>query len=432
MLASWALTYIRGVFYGWWIVWVGLINMTLVMGLFFHGFGFYFEPMRQQFGWSRTVLSGAWALSRFEAGFMGPVEGYLIQRFGPRVVMTAGFVILALGFALLSQVNSLPVFYLAFLVLSLGSGLASFSAIIASINNWFRRNRGKAFGIALLGTGLGGVVFAPIVAASVSNLGWERTALGSALIILLVGLPTSRLVRYSPEPYGYLPDGYPPTPKDPSPSSRPRQQRASPQGYQADYDFTVKEALRTPAFWLISVGHGLALLVISALSLHQVPYLETDLDFSRTSAAQVVMVLAGFAMLGQLMGGFLGNRYPKEYIATGSLLGHCGALLLLATADGLLQVMLASVIQGLAWGIRGPVLTSLRSDYFGRKSFAMIMGFSQVVIMVGMVVGPLLVGYLADNYNYTRGFIVIASLTGVGSLLFLFLRKPQRNSLIQQ
>ena len=175
----------------------------------------------------------------------------------------------------------------------------------------------------------------------------------------------------------------------------------------------------------MSTGHALALVVISSISLHQVPYMETDLNLSRGSAAQVLVVLSGVMMLSQPVGGFLGDRYPKQYIAAATLLGHCAAMLILASADSFAHLMLYAVIQGLSWGTRGPILTAMRGDYFGRRSFAMIMGFSQMVMMVGMIIGPLFTGYMADNFSYSRGFIIVAVAVGVGSLLFLVMKKPQ-------
>ena len=100
-------------------------------------------------------------------------------------------------------------------------------------------------------------------------------------------------------------------------------------------------------------------------------------------------------------------------------------MLILASADSFAHLMLYAVIQGLSWGTRGPILTAMRGDYFGRRSFAMIMGFSQMVMMVGMIIGPLFTGYMADNFSYSRGFIIIAVAVGVGSLLFLVMKKPQ-------
>ena len=415
------------IFYGWWIVAAGAASMALGGGLFFNGFGFFFEPIRQYFGWSRTLLSGAYALTRVESGFFGPLEGYLIQRFGPRAVMTVAFVVFGLGFIVLSRVNSPLTFYLAFIVLATGAGSAGFSAVMVCINNWFRRKRASAIGFAMLGMGLGGVVFPPILAFGFDNFSWRTVSLAAGVFVITVGVLISRAVRHNPEPYGYLPDGVR-SGVDETPatgSSRTASAKERPGELPTEYDFGVLEALKTRAFWLMSIGHGMALLVISAVSLHQVPYLETELGFSKGSAAIVIMVLMATSMIGQIAGGYIGDRFPKNYVAAATILGHAVALFLLATAESYSEVMVSAVVQGLSWGVRSPVMTSMRGDFFGRRSFAVIMGFSQAVTMIGMIIGPLLSGYFADNYSYQPGFKVIAALTAPGALLLLWLKNPQ-------
>ena len=405
----------------------GAVSMALGGGLFFSGFGFFFEPIRQHFGWSVTLLSGAFALTRVESGFFGPLEGYLIQRFGPRVVMTVAFVTFGLGFVLLSRVNSPLTFYFAFFVLAIGAGSAGFSAVMACINNWFRRKRASAIGFAMLGMGFGGVVFPPILAFGFDNYSWKTVSLACGVSVLVVGVAISRVVRYNPEPYGYLPDGV--RSGENEELATGSSQTAAAMGHRreppAEYDFGVLEALKTRAFWLMSIGHAMALLVISTVSLHQVPFLETQLGFSKATTAVVVMVMMGTSMFGQIAGGYIGDRLPKNYLVAVTILGHSGGLFLLATADGYPQVMVSAVVQGLAWGVRSPVLTSMRGDYFGRRSFAVIMGFSQGVTMVGMVIGPLLSGYFADHFSYELGFKVIAASTAPGVLMFIWLKNPQ-------
>ena len=425
MIVGWFLAQKGRLFYGWWIVGAGLVSMMLSSGLFFNGFGFYFEPIRTQFGWSRTALSGALSLSRLESGLLGPAEGYLIQRFEPQKVMLVGFVVFALGFVFMSQVNHIIAFYAAIMVLALGSGLAGFAAVMAAINNWFRRNRGKAFGISMLGLGLGGVIFSPLLAWLISEFGWETTAIMSGILLLVLGLPISQVVRYSPEPYGFLPDGDDPKGEaDSSTEEMPRRRLTPP----SEEDFTWREALGTWAFWIISICHALALVAISATGVHQVAYMEADLGLSGASAAQVVVVLSAVMMLCQPMGGFLGDRYSKKHIAALCLLGHGVAMVLLATATGYGFLMIYAVVNGLAWGTRGPIITAMRGDYFGRKDFALINGFSQMVMMVGMVIGPVLAGYMADNFSYSSGFLIIAGMVGAGSVLFLVMRKPLKKS----
>ena len=425
MIVGWFLAQPKRLFYGWWIVIAGLVSMTLSSGLFFNGFGFYFLPIQSQFGWSSTAMSGAVSLSRLESGLLGPLEGYLIQRHGPQRVMLVGFVVFALGFAFLSQANNIFIFYVAILVMALGSGLAGFAAVVASINNWFRRNRSKAFGISMLGLGLGGVIFSSLLAWSIAEYGWQLTALASGVLLLVLGLPISQVVRYSPEPYGYLPDG-----DDPKEVGTSEGEEAPRRGLTppAEEDFTWREALRTPAFWIISVCHALALVAISATGVHQVAYMEEDLGLTGASAALVVVVLSSVMMVCQPVGGFLGDRYSKRHIAAVCLLGHGVAMVLLAMATGFGSLMVYAVVQGLAWGTRGPIITAMRGEYFGRKDFALINGYSQVVMMMGMIVGPLLAGFMADNYSYSSGFLIISGMVGAGSVLFLVMRKPIKKS----
>ena len=362
-------------------------------------------------------------MSRLESGLLGPFEGYLIQRFEPRKVMLVGFIVFALGFVILSQVSHIATFYAAVLIMALGSGLAGFAAVVAAINNWFRRNKSKAFGISMLGLGLGGVIFSPLLAWLIYEFGWETTAIVSGIILLVLGLPISQIVRYSPEPYGYLPDGDEPDEGEEE-ETRTRRRFVPP----SDEDFTWQEALRTWAFWIISICHALALVAISATGVHQVAYIEADLGFSEARAALVVVVLSTVMMLCQPLGGFLGDRYSKKHIAAACLLGHGVAMVVLATATGYLLLILYAVINGLAWGTRGPIITAMRGDYFGRKDFAIINGFSQVVMMLGMVIGPLIAGYMADNYSYESGFLIIAAMVAAGSILFLIMRQPTKKS----
>ena len=409
------------IFYGWWIVVAGMATMALSSGLFFTGFGFFFEPIRQTFGWSRTMLSGAYAVSRIQSAGMGPLVGYLIQKYEPRTVMTLAFIMFGLGFMLLSQTNSALTFYLFFLILSTGADPPGFLSVMASINNWFNSNRSKAIGFAMLGLGVGGIIFPPILAYGLDNFSWRITSFVSGVFIIIVGTAISQLVRFNPEPYGYFPDGIQiknESYKAVNSNIVQNQKTASPP------ELELKEAIRTRAFWIISIGHAQALLVIASASLHQVPFMEINLELSRNSVAQIVMILTAFNMFGQMFGGFLGDQLPKNILAAFTLLGHSLAMVILSISDSYLILILYAICQGLSWGIRTPVLTSMRGDYFGRGAFALIMGCSQGIAMLGMVLGPLVVGYVADNYSYPVGFNVMALLTAPGALLFLLLKKP--------
>ena len=130
----------RPLFYGWWIVLMGTLGMTVISGSTWQAAGTFLVALQEEFGWNRTVLSGAFALARAEGAIMGPLEGFFADRFGARRTMTIGWVIAILGFLVFATVQNAPTFYIAYAVLSLGAGMAGYLPIITVINSWFRRS----------------------------------------------------------------------------------------------------------------------------------------------------------------------------------------------------------------------------------------------------------------------------------------------------
>ena len=408
------------VYFGWWIVVAGIIFQGLSGMVFMHSAGAYFVLLRDQFQWSGTVLSGAFSLSRIESGILGPLQGLLLDKVGPRAVARIGILLFALGFVFMSRMDSVLEFYGAFALMALGSGLAGFLTLTTTIVNWFERRRALAVGLATAGMGLGGLA-APGIAWALTTFGWRDTALFSGIAIALVGLPLTQLYRRTPEEYGYQIDGGAPR------SPRGRAAQTSPQRrWGADVRaFTAREAMRTQAFWLISLGHASSLLVVSAMMVHLIPHLVQSLDFSVEEAAGVVAVLNVMMIVCQVMGGYVGDRFNKLRVAAVCMLLHSVALLILANATGAAMAYLAAGIHGMAWGLRGPQMTAVRAEFFGRTAFGTIMGFSNLIIMMGMVAGPLIAGILEDNRgDYRFAFTLLATMTALGSGFFAFTRRP--------
>ena len=158
----------------------------------------------------------------------------------------------------------------------MGFGLSGYLTLMVAVANWFRRHRAMALALSTTGLGLGSMLV-PLVAISLNTYGWRATAIASCVIILAVGLPLMPLIRGRPERYGMQPDG------GPGPASSSNASRTVDTGR----DFTVGEAIRTPAFWLISFGHGSALLVVGAIMLHLIPHIVQRLEVSLESAAVV-------------------------------------------------------------------------------------------------------------------------------------------------
>jgi sugar phosphate permease len=410
------------IFYGWWIVAAGFGIEALIGALFFHAYGAYVVLLRQEFGWSKTMLAAAFSMARAESGLLGPLQGWLTDRFGPRALIQTGMVLFALGFLGLSHVGSPLTFFGAFFLLALGSSLGGYLPITVALVNWFRRRRALALGVSATGMAAGGLL-TQVVALALASVGWRWTATASGLVILAAGLPLARLVRHRPEPYGLSPDGDPPPPAAARGAGPAGGARAP--GPPAARDFTAREAMRTPAFWLISLGHGSALLVVSAVIVHMVVHVTERLGYSLRQGTAVVALLTTLQMAGQLLGGWAGDRWSQRAITAACMAGHAAALLLLAAATSFWMVLGFAVLHGLAWGIRGPLMAAMRADYFGSASYGMIAGISSTVVMLGMMAGPLVAGVLADRTgSYVAGFRVLAALAALGSVFFLLARRP--------
>ena len=401
------------VFYGWWIVLAGGGVQMLIGALLMQAFGAYVVLLRDEFGWSLAVLSGAFAMSRLESGLLGPLQGWAIDHFGPRAVMRVGIVMFGIGFILFSRIDSIVAFYLTFFLMALGSSLGGFLSITVSLVNWFNRHRAKALALSQIGFSIGGLIV-PLTVVAMEAFGWRTTAFGSGLLVMAIGLPLTAVIRHTPHPYGERPDG--------APAPQDEDAEAEPDG---SADFTAREAMRTRAFWFISLGHASALLVVSAVMVHVVVHVNESLGYSLSQAAGIIALMTVMQLVGQIGGGFLGDRFSKRLIVVACMVGHTVALLLLAYATGLGMVIAFAMLHGLSWGTRGPLMQAIRADYFGTRSFGTIMGFSSLIIMLGMTTGPIFAGFMADRTgSYTSGFTVLALAALAGSVFFILAPKP--------
>jgi sugar phosphate permease len=409
----------KKVFYGWWMVGAAVGLQFLQAGLVSQAFGAYLAVLSEEQGWSKTALSGAAAMQQMEVALLGPVLGWLIDRFGPKVFVRAGVVVFGLGLCLLSQVHSLLGFYGAFIVIALGSSLCGFFPLNVSLIHWFERKRARALSAMSIGLAFGGIMV-PLVAESLTSFGWRATALASGLIAIAVGLPLAMVIRNSPHEHGEVVDG---VSSEPSPGK----EDASSLNPPGTRDFTAREALRTSAFWLIALGHGFALFVVHAVSVHAITHLKEGLGYSVAQASLVISLVTVFQIVGVLLGWWIGDRYKKRLIAAACMLAHALGLLLLTYAVSIVMVVAFAVLHGTAWGLRGPFMQAMRADYFGRSAIGMILGLSFMIIVVGQVGGPIIPGIFADiTGDYRVGFTIIALLAGVGSLFFVVARKPKR------
>lgn len=402
----------KNLFLGWWVLFGVMILQMLVAGLFFQSFGVYVPVLIHEFGWSATAISLAVSARQLFGSVTGPAIGFAIDRYGSRAVIAVGLLLMGVSYVVFSQVNSLLMFVITQLFLGFAANLAGWLPCTKLMVNWFARRRTRALAFMSIGMSVGGLL-SPLIAYCISLYGWRSVAVVSGLAVLL-GLALLPLLRNSPEAYGLEPEGT---------KLKPDVSAAEPD----DTEFSAREALRTRSFWLIAIGHGLALMSVVTIITHYVTHVATGLGYSLQTAASLFAVLTTSQILGQLISGFFGDILSKRWLAASGMLLHAIAFLGLASFKSLPLLLIFSVIHGIAWGLRGPLMSALRADYFGRKDFGKIMGISDPIIIVGALVGPVIAGYSFDYFaSYRPGFLFISGMALLGGLCFALAVKPQK------
>ena len=412
----------RGMYYGWWLAILGAVIMAMGTVPFFQGMPVWNPVIRARMGWTKGQLVWAFALTRVEGGLMGPLEGFLIDRLGPRRMVLFGCLVLGSGFLLFSQVRELWQLYMVFVMMSLGVAMGTWLPMMTVMNSWFIRKRTMAMAIVQEGFAVGGVAIPPLMAWSIGGTavedperyGWRATAAVIGLIILALAVPVSRLVRNRPEDLGLRPDG---AAQDPETAGGARA-GTSP---GAEMDYTWQQAIRTRAFWFISIGHASSSIVIVSIMVHLGLMLD-DRGFSLGTIGLVVSTYTGVNAVFVLVGGYVGSRVSMKYplFAFSALQSVAVAVLLLA-GDNTRMVFLFAVILGIGFGGRTSLTSAVRGTYFGRKNYATITGMGMVVMNAFLFTAPVVAGYI----SYDTAFTGVAVVCVLGSSLFLFMGDPK-------
>ena len=376
--------------------------------------GSYLVVLERQFGWSKSVLSAAFSVNRFESALLGPLQGWMLDRLGPKRIARIGSVFLVLGFLWFGRIQNLWEFFVSFLLIALGAALSGFLTVTVAIVRWFERRRARALATGSLGFAAGGLAV-PIVVWSMNANGWRATAAVSGVVAGAAVYFFARYLDGYPADYGETVDGL----------GSGKVERTSTVEGLTSVDFTAREAIRTRAFWMISLGHMSALFVVGAVMAHLALFLTSERGYSLQQASFVGAALPIMQIVGMTIGGALGDRVNKRLIASLAMLGHAGGILILAFAERAWMIGLFVALHGLAWGARGPLMQALRADYFGASSFGFIMGLSSLIVMLGIVLGPIIAGVLADaTGTYRAGFLVVGTLAALGMVFFVLATPP--------
>jgi len=405
----------RPIFTGWKVVGASAALWALQSMLWMQGFGNLAVELRSNFGWSKTLFSTTFVATRAGAAVIGPAQGVALARWGTRAIMRVGAVFVLAGYVGLSLIETRTHFFIAMAVAAFGMTLAGFLTITSALVQWFERKRARALSMQTMGFAIGGFA-GPLLVLAFNLFGWRPSLAGAGVLLAVAIVAASTIVGIERSSSDEPVDGVPPETFD-------HVDRA--EGVTG-FHYTAHQAMQTRAFWMISLGHGSALIVVSAVIAHVALYLTDDRGFSPGRAALIAGFVPVFQFVGTGLGGYLGDRINKRIIVVVAMCFHAFGLLAMTWIENFGTIIVFVVLHGLAWGARGPQMQALRADYFGTTHFAGIMGWSSIIITAGAVAGPLIAGLLADTTgDYKLGFTIIAGLAFAGNVFWAFASPPR-------
>ena len=392
-------------------------------GIFFRGFTVFVPFIRDSLGISQAQTNLIFSIARAEGGLEGPVAGWLIDRFGNRKLLIPAILWAVAGYLVLSQfVDSFLTFSLVYLLMvSLGNSIAFQHALFAGINQWFNRRRALAISMLAAVSSLGGLFLVPTLNWIMERGSWQDAMLVSGIGYLVFLMPLTIFFRNRPEDMGLLPDG------DARPSVQAGFGREAAGRAREIRDYTVREALRTRAYWLLLTGAGLRQVATLGILVSIVPILETK-GLSRQDAAYLTGFMFGINFLSRLLVGYLGDRWPKSYLLFGSLMLETTGLVCLFygewSGNGIFLLWIFILLQGLGDG-GGIIVWAAMGEYFGRDRFATLRGYITFSHSWALIASPVFAGWVFDKY----GSFDLAIAPGVmcaaaAALCFLAIKKP--------
>jgi len=401
---------IKRIFYGWWIVLACFFIGLYVGGVVFYGFTAFFEPIREEFGWSYMQISFAASLRGLEMGFIAPLVGFLVDRFGSRKLILYGTITVGLGLISLSLTQSLAMFYGSFLLVAFGAGGCTVVVTMSVVANWFHRKVGIALGVMASGVGASGF-FVPLIVWLINVYGWRTTLIVLGLGMWALGIPLSFVIRDRPEQYGYLPDGE--SSVEPIP-------KLEIQG--RGVEIGLKEALKTRSFLYLCTAEAIRMIAVAAVIIHVMPYL-SSVGVPRATAGIVAGAIPLFSIIGRFGFGWLGDVFDKKYVMVWALflmgLGMLAFCYVQVTGVVFLFLLLFAPGYGGGMVIRGAILR----EYFGRDSFGKMIGILMGFGSIGGIIGPTLAGWAFDTLgSYNIIWLVFCGIIGLAIWLMLRIR----------
>ena len=413
-------------FYGWIIVAIAMIAGFISSGVSNVTMAVVLKPISEDLGWSRTVTAAAITLGSFSGGMLSPLFGPVADRYGPRVLLPLGGVLvglLSIGISLSTQPWQFYVTFVPARALTefLLCGVVPYTAVA----NWFHAKRPRAMGLVAMSTPLGSAAMTLVYQFLVIHYGWRSAflVLGFAFLILVV-LPGAIFLRRQPEDLGMYPDGAAPT-LHPDVAPNPGLQSSN----SFEPSWSRAAAMRTMTLWLLVASVFLASLGTGGIAFHMVAYF-TDVNIIPAAAAGALSVMALSGALGNGIWGTLAERLSPRGLSVATTVLSAASVALLMQVNSQVTAYLFGLLFGISARGGTAVLTQiLLAHYFGRRSFGAISGVLEPFHKGGLGVGALLAGVAFDFFgDYRAVFMAFLSMYLVSALLIYWARRPEQSS----
>ncbi len=352
-------------------------------------------------------------------GLAAPVVGFLVDRMGARRLMAVGVALAALGFFLLSRVETLWGYYGAVVVIALGMSAAGGPVGMVAIAHWFRRRRGRALAVMTMGAGASGVMVV-VLSGLISAFGWRNALAIIAVTQIVVCLPLALSMRNRPEELGLQADG-----EGGLPNGATAPAGAAPPSAEAGEGMTAREALRSASFWRLSLAVALANVGTTAIIVHQIPFFTSSVGLSEGVAAASVTAMTLMSLIGRFGFGYVADTVDKRLVMAAAFTVSGLAILLFATIYEGWQIALVLPLFALGFGGAIPVRPAFQAEYFGLRAFGAIQGMVFTVATLGGLAGPVFAGWLYDmTDSYRLAFVLLSAGGLVAAPLVLTVPRP--------
>ena len=416
-------------FYGWVILFTAGSTQVVRNATASLTIAVFIFPLSEELGWSRTLIAGAASFGGLAASAVSPGVGWLIDRYGARLVLAVSIFILGLSTISLAWATVPVAFYLAY-----GVGRVIFSSPVqigssVVVSRWFVRMRGRASGI-LFGSHSVGLVLFPLIASVVIGAsGWREAWIVLGILVLGIALlPTALLIVQQPEDVGLRPDGDPPVAVGEEDSASGVASGPALAAATEEAVWTLREAMRTPALWMFATATGMTFLVQAGVNTHLAAYLR-DQGLNAAFAGVGISLNAAFLGIGSLFWGWLTERLPPRYVMAGVSISVAGASTLFIFASSTPEILVYSVLFGFGVGGLLSVPPVGYADYYGRRSLGVIRGVTEPLTSFGQAIGAVAAGLVFDfTESYQLAFMAFAVMGGLATVLVLFARPPRRPS----